>query len=337
MTDHTQPIRMSQWVLGPAIVAMMSGCGGGGSGSAAPPVNVAPPTTLMSPPPTPTPTSIPTPTPAPLGPLAGGGMVGDQLEGNCAYARGTLTFNSRTDVLPGLAAITGVTGADLSAPPSGTVGVGITLRGVDAYDVGFEGPQFRPADKIAAETALFDQYFQSAGFDNVELDIYRNNGPLAFASVALGFYAEPTVFCPFAIGLPVTGLPTSGTATYGGIADGIAIVGGEPRRLFGSPATLTFDYAGNTGTVRLELSGRGDAFGNFTATPASSVTLVTSTVTGVSGQFSGTAQGSPGGYSGTVMGYFLGPQANGVGMAFRLEGANGARIIGSAAFAPTGP
>jgi len=263
--------------------------------------------------------------------LAAGGSPGNQLEGAAPCVRAKATFGTFGSA-SGLLSLSDLSGARLVVPTANTT-FGITLRGVDSYFLGFEGPPFGPANKLAGETPAFDQFLLDAEGQD-ELAIYRNSATARFDWVALGYHVDHANFCPFALGLPVVEIPALGTVTYRGIADGIALVNGEVRRLFGSPASLVIDYATGSGTIRLELSGRSDPFGTFPQSSSQSITVVTGAFSGKSGAFTGTVQGDKDGLTGSVAGQLLGYQAKGAGVGFVLSDANGARIVGAAALPP---
>jgi hypothetical protein len=315
-----------------AMALALGACGGGGANEAPAPVLVVSPT----PNPTPTPTPAPTPTPPPpvtatLGPLAAGGSPGNQLEGAAPCVRAKAIFGTFGSGL-GLLSLSDLSAAELIVPTA-TSTFGITLKGVDTYLFGWDGPTFGPGNKLPGETPEFDQFLLDAEGQN-ELAFYRNLAMARFDWVALGYHVDHTSFCPFALGLPVVQIPSLGTVTYRGIADGVAIVNGEVRRLFGSPAALVIDYATGSGTIRLELSGRTDSFSNFPQSSSQAITVVTGAFSGKSGAFTGTLQGDKDGLTGLVAGQLLGYQAKGAGIGFVLNDASGVRVVGAAAFSP---
>lgn len=305
-----------------AIAIGLTACGGGSSGSG----NA--PSVMVTPNPTPAPTPAPTSTPAPTpGPLAAGAVAGNSISGPYACAPATLGFAERPSAAPGLTSLTAFldNGQVFDLFP-------MELPRIDTYEYGFVPTVFDAADKVASESGVYDQFVTDG-----ELDIYRNQGPFRFDWATLGLVSNKgdSNLCALALGLAVFDAPVSGSRSYGGIADGIAFVGGEARRMFGSPATLTYNYAAGTGTVRLELSGRGDAFGNFAAGPGTPIVIVTGNISSANGRFSGILQSASTGLVGTLRGSLFGPQAKGAGVAFELSDGAGTRIIGSAAFAPS--
>ena len=110
--------------------------------------------------------------------------------------------------------------------------------------------------------------------------------------------------------------------------------GTDARRLFGSLATLTFDYGAGTASVKLELVGRGDAFGAFHQSPAAAVGTVTGTGTGTGQRFRGTLRSEDGRLTGSFMGGLLGPGGANGEFAFALSDGAGLHIIGAVALGP---
>lgn len=321
--------RSVMWISAVGAAGLLSACGGGSGSQSGSAVAVAP-----APTPTATPTSVPTPTASPTptvsGPLAARGGVGDQLEGPSFCVRGTLVYNQPGSASPGLVGLSDLKMAELVLPT-----FGVTLAGTDAYNIGFEGPELRPVDKIAPETPLFDQFYQ--GEDSVEFDIYRNTGFIVVERAALGFYSDTIHFCPFAGGAPPSQLPTGGTTAYRGIADGVAIVGGQAKRLFGSAATLTIDHATGKGTVTLDLAhslDSGQAFGAFSTAVLQEFDFapIVATVSGANGRFSGTLRNSSGDLTGPIEGSLFAPGGPAAGVSFVLNDASGIRVVGAAVF-----
>lgn len=330
----SNPLRMRRSIRSCAILAIavsLVSCGGGGGSSGGGAVAIAP---MPSPTPTPTPSPTPTPTPTPApasttpGPLAGGGSLGMQLEGQLACAQGVVSFNSASSAQPGWSALGTLSGPQFAEPP--TVGA-FTLTAVDAYSIGFDDPLiFGPANQITSETARYDQFFNGSE----EFAVYRNGNPSRFDWVTLAVHAVPTQLCFLAVGVPLSSPPSTGTTPFKGFADGVVTGGAEARRLFGSLATLTFDYGAGTASVSLQLVGRGDAYGAFTQSPATAVGKVTGTGTGTAVRFRGTLRSEDGRLTGSFMGGLLGPGAANGEFAFALNDGAGLQIIGAAALAP---
>lgn len=310
---HTAP-------LGLAIV--LAGCGGGGGS-----IGLLPP-----PPASVAPAPAPVPPPAPIPPFPNGS---------------TPTFYSTTHA----SAVAQVRRETLEGGKSRVVGLdGISFlggngignfeyRGPDSYAVefaGFGGPAFGPDDKATTST-LFD-IFHTKGlqdsFANLEL-IRPGTGVrltyTTFGNVMQTFdspnNAEITFFVAGAP-TPRGEVPTTGSASFTGIADGLWVDGATTRRLYGSPATLTANFASGQVTSRLELRGHADPFGNFSAAATTALgTFVGTGLIASSGSFSG-SYGPAAGYSGSFGGKFYGAAASEYGLSFRLTGSSGQTAFG---------
>jgi hypothetical protein len=128
---------------------------------------------------------------------------------------------------------------------------------------------------------------------------------------------------------PAGQMPTTGSATFIGIADGLWVDGAATRRLYGSPATLTANFGTGQLTSILELRGHSDPFGNFAAAPTTVLGTFTGTGTISGATFSG-IYGATAGYSGPFAGNFYGPVANEYGLSFGLTGGPGQSVVGVA-------
>jgi hypothetical protein len=251
-----------------------------------------------------------------------------QLEGQLACAQSALGFNAASHPQPGWSTLGSLSGPQFAEPP--TVGA-FTLTGVDTYSIGFEDPlTFGPSNRIASETGRYDQFFNGTE----EFAVYRNGNPARFDWVTLAVHAVPTQLCFLAVGVPLSSAPMVGTTPFAGFADGVVTGGAEPRRLFGSLATMTFDYSAGTASVSVQFVGRGDATGIFTQSPATAVGTVTGTGTGNANRFSGTLRSEEGHLTGLFMGSLLGPGAANGEFAFFLSDGAGLQIIGAAALVP---
>ena len=253
-----------------------------------------------------------------------------QLEGQLACAQGAVGFNPASSTQPGWSTLGTLSGPQFAEPPA--VGA-FTLTGVDTYSIGFDDPLiFSPANRIASETTRYDQFFNGSE----EFAVYRNGDPSRFDWVTLAVYAVQTQLCFLAVGVPLSSPPTTGTTPFAGFADGVVTGGPEARRLFGSLATLTFDYTAGTASVSVELVGRGDASGAFMQSAATPVGKVTGNGTGTAVRFHGTLRSEDGRLTGSFMGGLLGPGAANGEFAFALSDGAGLQIIGAAALAPDG-
>lgn len=128
---------------------------------------------------------------------------------------------------------------------------------------------------------------------------------------------------------PASQMPTTGTARFSGIVDGLWVDGATSRRLYGSTATLTADFAAGRVTSVLALTGRDNPFGDFQSAPATSLGTFTGTGTISAAGFAG-SYGAAGGYSGPFSGHFYGPGAEEYGLGFSLTGGANQTAIGVA-------
>jgi hypothetical protein len=218
----------------------------------------------------------------------------------------------------------------------------ITYLGPDSYGFdwnGFGGTAVTAADKVSEPTGLFDLWrmplddnhaaevaFARRGAGGVTLT-YLSYGALfeTHSSAGDGFLT----FFYGGQGTTVAQMPTTGTATYSGIADGLWVDGSTTRRLFGSEARLVADFASGKVTSTLELAGRGDPFGDFMAAPVTTLGTFTGTGSIASTGFNGTYAPNLG-YSGSFAGNFFGPSAQEYGLVFSLTGGPGQGVIGVA-------
>lgn len=254
-----------------------------------------------------------------------------QLEGQQACATSTLGFNPASGPEPGLRSLSGLSG--IQFPPANTV-AGFVLKDVDTYEFGFDQLDFQifgPANRLPRETPVYHQYLSFEQGPS-EFAIYRNVGGPTLDWATLGYFAIPTQICFYGVGVAVFSPPTSGTKSYNGIADGVQIGSGEPQRLFGSVATLTYNFTDNTASVTVELVERDNAFANFLLNPSKAGKKLAGSGTGSPSRFQGTLSDSSSGLAGTFVGSLLGPEAKGGEIAFALSDASGVKVMGSGAF-----
>jgi hypothetical protein len=126
-------------------------------------------------------------------------------------------------------------------------------------------------------------------------------------------------------------MPKIGSASFNGFVDGLWSDGTTTRRLYGSTAALTANFATGSLLTTLTLIGRDDTFGNFL--DSAPVPLGTFTgsglIAGGTNGFDGTLIG-PNGWAGGFYGGFNGPGASEYGYIFGLAGANDAAAAGVA-------
>lgn len=202
---------------------------------------------------------------------------------------------------------------------------------------GMGGPEFPPAYYVGSD-GTFDHYRTTYPSGNIaNLDI-ATNGPgiaLTYSSFGNVTYSwgppDDVELTFFAAGSTILAgqVPQTGTASYEGMADGLWIDGPTVRRLYGSPARLTADFASGQLTTLLELRGHDEPFGDFLATNTTELGTFTGTGTINGSYFDGTYAPSQG-YSGHFLGRFFGPGATEAGWGFRLLGTDGQVVTGAA-------
>lgn len=226
--------------------------------------------------------------------------------------------------------------------PQATVG-NFTYKGPDTYSLelfGFGGPDFTPSTRKASSDQ-FDRYriASETTYAVANLDLAKKSGGLTFTYSSFGNVVlandgkapSRLDYTFFAVGslTPVDQMPKTGSATYTGTADGLWIDGAVTRRLYGSTAKLTANFATGDLTSVLDLRGHDDAFGAFATAPTTALGTFTGagriTNAAFRGDFPATA-----GYSGTFSGQFFGPAAQEAGLAFALKGAAGQTAFGAA-------
>lgn len=307
-----------------ALTLALAGCGGGGSQSGA---AASAPQVAAAPAPGPSPTPIPSPTFLPVIVVAGA-EPGQSLEALLACARNPATQNADGRAI-GLASLSG-------AKIDNSAAIAYSAADTSQFDVnGFGGAGFAPADKHPSPTAAYDHFLTRLGD---ELYIFRNGsaGSLLFAT--LGLYNEAEGLCFFAAGLRPPSLPSGAPGDYFARADGIAMIGGQPSRLFGTHGTLDIDFSTGAATFRLDLVGRGDPFGEFLDRPSAPIATVTAPLQLRNGESFFSDRLAGGGYTGTVIGRLVSNSRNtgGTGGAgaifvFELSDAQGNVIFGAVA------
>lgn len=320
--------------------ALLAGCASGGGGVSLAPV-AAPPAPPPAPPPSPPPS--PPPTPSPPGstfPGIAGSSFGGPSARIVAGAEVTIDASRRVTI---------VEIANARPARSGLENMIVTYLGPDSYALeccGFGGPSFTAENLVSPPASDIRQWRNPADLqyaDNLELARTGEGMVLTYTGFGnvtslsdLGAATPEAVIDFFAVGEGTreSGMPRTGTARYSGTADGLWIDGNTTRRLWGSKASFEMDFGAGTATTRLELVGRGDAFGDFRNAPSTPL-----------GNFSGTGRISIGpmlsrfngdfaaaaGYTGGFDGYFFGPGAEEVGMSFQLRGGPGQLVTGAAA------
>jgi hypothetical protein len=201
---------------------------------------------------------------------------------------------------------------------------------------GFGGAIFVPADKRASNSPtqthdVFVHVYPGPSPSELQLWTPASSKGLAFATV--GLLAEDYdggSLCFFAAGKEISDLPTSNGFDYFGYADGLTQLGGSNQRMQGSEFSMALDFGTKTGTVKLDLVGREDPFGDLSEGSSTSLGTLTGMVTLSGNTLTGTLSGANG-VSGTVRGQFFNQLAQGVGIVFELKDPAGATAIGAAA------
>lgn len=321
-THHGRRSAWSPWGW-LALPLLTAGCGGGGGGD------------LTSTPPTVTPSPSPSP-PQPVPPFPGTPPASFFLTDEV-----TATAAVRVERGNGTARVTGVERlTDVLAPNRSHVSV--EYRGPDSYAIemnGFGGPSFLPVEREDS-SPIFDTYRSQdkGGYVDI-LQVAKKGAGITLTYMSFGSYgflnisgASSELALSFlAIGsrTPASQMPTTGSARFSGIVDGLWVDGATTRRLYGSTATLTADFAAGRVTSVLALTGRDNPFGDFQSAPATSLGTFTGTGTIDASGFAGN-YGASNGYSGPFSGHFYGPAAEEHGLTFRLSGGADKTVFGVA-------
>lgn len=314
-------MKHAKWLVASAGLALL-GCGGAGQDEsiAAPPVTVAPvpPTAVQTPAP-----SLPEPSKS-----IAGAMPGGLLGGGLACVRDPVAVDASARVT----ALNTLTGASIGNQ------MVLFYAGKDRFSLdvnGFGGSRFEPADKQVSSNAAYAQF---ANATQGEFFLFESGGPFGSSTFAtLGMYNYAGL-CFFAVGVEANSLPTVGVGDYFAGADGVARVGGQTLRVFGTTGNLDVQYASQVATLTLTVVGRGDPFGAFTARPAVELTTVTANLRVRGYSFESISVSGSNGYTGTVSGFFVGNEANASGVGgsgavftFELRNAQGDMIVGAVA------
>ena len=183
---------------------------------------------------------------------------------------------------------------------------------------------------------VYDIYRGDEDFDTLTLLRPGTNGVINLTYVTYGYWqsrpdSTRSDFTYFVGGVqtPVAEMPLTGSASYSGVADGLALVGGQAYALFGSTGTLAADFGTGTVSTSLTLRGNPNIGEDFAPYVPGTVALGTLTGTGTIGagsnKYSGTLSGA--GMSGGLDGAFFGPGAAETGYSFQVQGGND-RAIG---------
>lgn len=320
----------SSWL---ALSVLVAGCGGGDGGGG---INSTPPPVGTPSTPTPTtPAPAPSPSPGAVSPFPGASpstFLTDEVTAAAAV---------RVERENGTYRVTGVERLNTVSTPNRGI-ITVAYRGPDSYFVetnGFGGSGFLPVEREDS-SPLFDTYRSQdkGGYIDI-LQVAKKGTGITLTYMSFGSYgflrtganSELTLsFLAIGSRTPASQIPTTGTARFSGIVDGLWVDGATSRRLYGSTATLTADFAAGRVTSVLALTGRDNPFGNFQSAPATSLGTFTGTGTISTAGFAG-SYGAAGGYSGPFSGHFYGPGAEEFGLGFSLTGNANQTAIGVAA------
>lgn len=309
-----------------ALALCLSACGGGGNRPVAAPPPPAPP-----PPPPAAPPLEPYPS---ASPPVGYGAAEVSATAFLGQGRGPA----------GEVRITGVQRVESVQEP-GRNALSLEYLGPNSYAFdfnGFGGPILRPQDRIGGSAPLDRFVREQDGYTDI-LQIAPPGAGIELTHTTFGNVIS--VWTPgnpgdsnalltfFAAGsiTPAGQMPTTGSGSYSGIADGLWVDGDVTYRLYGSPVSLTADFATGGVTTTLDLVGRGDPFGDFLN--ASTTRLGVFTGTGTIGALSSRFDGNfapTGGWAGQFRGFFFGPAAREFGYTFRLNGGPDQTAFGAA-------
>ena len=319
------PMRALLLAVALATGASVSGCGGGRDAANIPAAGN----------PVSTPAPLP-PAPAPVAVVAGFPSSSPPTFYGTSHA--SITALADIKQFPdGTAKMTGLRQVTFVGSPSFG---NLEYRGPNQYAVefyGFGGPAFGPLLSTDSDD-VFDR-FRGADyglFANMELARKRSDLPLDHATFGNVIYAldsfnnvEITFFAAGSF-TPQSGLPVSGFGTYEGFVDGLWIDGNVTRRLYGSRARLTVNFATGESTYKFELRGYDNAFGNFAETTTTPLASIMGT-TNIKRQFFFVELSPTTGYVGSFAGQFLGPSAEEISWSFRLTADSGQVIFGAVA------
>lgn len=192
---------------------------------------------------------------------------------------------------------------------------------------------FSPAERVASSSS-FDTYRYASGTSTQELRLFRSspsNDRLSLRYVTYGLwstYQVGAIKTRYQTRIAMTGvktsladLPKAGTATYTGIADGIAALDGQAYRLAGSTGTLNVDFGTGVVKTEVDLVGQTDVTSDALGTIALGTIKGTAQIGGDQTRYTGTVRGL--GMEGSMGGGFFGPSADETGFAFSLtDGTN---------------
>ena len=200
---------------------------------------------------------------------------------------------------------------------------------------------FTPANTNGSDAAF--QYYKITNGSTVDqLSLFKSvttNSRLALTYVTYGVWTRSVAgssttdftsrFTTFGVQTSVGNVPTTGSATFTGIADGAAAINGQAYRLAGSTGTFTANFATGGVTTSLTLLGNPDVSSDNLGTTSLGTLTGTGTIGSGTGSSSGFGSGrntyagsiaGVGTTSGTLNGAFFGPAATETGYGFSATG-----------------
>ena len=156
------------------------------------------------------------------------------------------------------------------------------------------------------------------GAENSRLSLtYLSYGTLTRSTTQLSTSLDSKFFV-YGVRTSPANMPTTGSATFTGLADGLGSIGGTAYRFFGSLGTLTANFATGGLTTSLTLVGNPDVFSNVPGTTSLGTLTGTGTIGVGVNQYNGNISGI--GMDGRFIGSFFGPRASETGYAFSATG-----------------
>ena len=199
-----------------------------------------------------------------------------------------------------------------------------------AYNAGFEGSVNMRVTAFAAQTAVLDSVGRLTGYTgspssfegtessgSAQLSLAGNDGVIAWGrwiggSTGQGKDLANNGPLHYVVGVPVTNMPTTGTATYAMLgATASCYSGCGSAAVTGSTLTVNFGPSNVSGSMALGMQING-ATTNFSAS-----------LYGYTSSANFTANACNGGYSLYSQGFFAGPAASRAGMAYHVSGTVG--------------
>ena len=195
---------------------------------------------------------------------------------------------------------------------------------------------FAPADATSSDGA-FKYYGKTVGTSVESLKLFKSataNSRLALTYVTYGIWSTSqdgfatnhflSRFATTGVQTVASTMPRTGSATYTGIADGAAAIGGHAYRLVGSTGTLTADFATGVVKTTLTLNGNADVSSDTPGTTALGTLEGLAQIGFGTSKYTGTIKGM--GLDGSIGGGFYGPRAAETGYAFSAAGGDDAAV-----------